>query len=58
MPSGCQISSLCSGLAPRSSSACLKYQMFQTKVDSSKAQVAVPGSRVARCDDRATSGPG
>ncbi len=45
MPNGYQISSECSGLVCKSSRACLKYQMFQTKVDSSKAQVAVPGMR-------------
>ncbi len=46
MPKGYQINSLCSGLVWRSSKACLKYQVFQAKVDSSKAQVAVPRSRV------------
>ncbi len=49
MPSGNQIRLVCSGLVCRSSSACLKYQMFQAKVDSSKAQVAVPGRRLLRC---------
>ncbi len=48
MPSGYQISSVWSGLERRSSRACLKYQMFQPKVDSSNAQVAVPGIRLPR----------
>ena len=48
MPSGNQIRFVCSGLVCRSSRACLKYQMFQTKVDSSKAQVAVPGMRLLK----------
>ena len=48
MPSGRQMRSLCSGLVCRSSSECLKFQIFQMKVDSSKAQVAVPGARLVR----------
>ena len=48
MPSGYQISAEWSGLVRRSSSACLKYQIFQTKVDSSNAHVAVPGTRLPK----------
>ena len=49
MPSGYQISSLCRGDCRPSMSACLKYQMFQTKVDSSKAHCGTPGMCVVRC---------
>ena len=48
MPRGYQISSECRGLAKLSTTACLKVQMFHTKVDSSKAHWATPGTLVVR----------
>ncbi len=48
MPRGYQISSECRGLARLSTTACLKVQIFHTKVDSSKAHWATPGTLVVR----------
>ena len=48
MPTGKKSKSVCSGLLCRSITACLNHQLFQTKVYSSKAQVALPGTWVVK----------